>query len=197
MTARLDHADGRPEYQVAPQSSRGRGTVHRAYWRPPPGLHRAHDSTSSPPAAHHPEDQGRLIGGRPQSAQALLPGGARARWVKAGGPTQSTKLVTAARDGEPFDEHTGFPAPELRAIEQRTTWYDLAYEYIDQRWDRTPGNIRRSLADASATITPALVLPGVAYPEPRVLRRALYSWAFNKNAWSQERAEEWRKPSTG
>ncbi|MFH8591411.1 hypothetical protein [Streptomyces rimosus] len=33
----------------------------------------------------------------------------------------------------------------------------------------------------------------MAYPEPRVLRRALYSWAFNKNAWAQEPAEEWRK----
>lgn len=72
-------------------------------------------------------------------------------------------------------------------------WYDLAHEYLDQRWDRTPGNTRRTLADAFATITPALVLPGVVYPEPRVLRRALYSWAFNKNAWDQESAEEWRK----
>ncbi|MFI0263812.1 hypothetical protein ACH4OW_32890 [Streptomyces sp. NPDC017056] len=197
MTARLDHADGRPEYQVALQTSRGRGTVHRAYWLPQPGLRCAHDSTSSPPTAHHPEDRRRLTGGRPQSTQALLPGGARARWVKAGGPTQSTKLVTAARDGEPFDEHTGFPASELRAIEQRTTWYDLAYEYLDQRWDRTPGKTRCSLADAFAPITPALVLPGVAYPEPRVLRRALYSWAFNKNAWSWEPDDEWRKPSNG
>ncbi|MFC0844655.1 tyrosine-type recombinase/integrase [Streptomyces noboritoensis] len=107
--------------------------------------------------------------------------------------SRRSKLVTAARDGEPFDEHTGLPASELRAIKQRTTWYDLAHEYLDQRWDRTPGNTRRTLADAFATITPALVHPGAAYPEPRVLRRALYSWAFNKNAWTQEPTEEWRK----
>lgn len=47
-------------------------------------------------------------------------------------------------------------------------------------------------ADAFATITPALVCPGVAYAEPRVLRRVLYSWAFNKKAWEKEPAEEWR-----
>lgn len=107
--------------------------------------------------------------------------------------SRHAKLMTAAREGEPFDEHTGLPASELRAIKQRTTWYDLAHEYLDQRWDRTPGNTRRTLSDAFATITPALVHPGATYPEPRVLRRALYSWAFNKNAWAQEPSEEWQK----
>jgi integrase len=107
--------------------------------------------------------------------------------------SRRSKLVTAARDGEAFDVRTGLPATELRAIKQRTTWYDLAHEYLDERWDRTPGNTRRTLADAFATITPALVHHGVSYPEPRVLRRALYSWAFNKKAWGQEPIEEWRQ----
>ncbi|MFJ9431686.1 tyrosine-type recombinase/integrase [Streptomyces sp. NPDC101490] len=105
--------------------------------------------------------------------------------------SRRARLVTAARDGEPFDLQTGLPASELRAIKQRTTWYDLVHEYLDQRWDRTPGNTRRTLADAFATITPALVLPGAAYSEPRVLRRALYSWAFNKHAWAEEPKEDW------
>ncbi|WP_324612213.1 MULTISPECIES: hypothetical protein [Streptomyces] len=73
--------------------------------------------------------------------------------------SRRAKLMTAAREGGPFDERTGLPASELRAIKQRTTWYDLAHEYLDQRWDRTPGNTRRTLADAFATITPALVQP--------------------------------------
>ncbi|MFF3693231.1 tyrosine recombinase XerC [Streptomyces sp. NPDC002221] len=107
--------------------------------------------------------------------------------------SRRSKLMTSAREGEPFDEHTGLPASELRAIKQRTTWYDLAHDYLDTRWERTPGNTRRTLADAFATITPALVSPGTAYSEPRVLRRALYSWAFNKNAWAQEPTEEWQK----
>ncbi|ATL25579.1 tyrosine-type recombinase/integrase [Streptomyces formicae] len=107
--------------------------------------------------------------------------------------SRRSKLMTAARDGEAFDVHTGLPTSELRAIKQRTTWYDLAHEYLDQRWDRTPGNTRRTLADAFATITPALVHPGASYPEPRVLRRSLYSWSFNKNAWAQEPTDEWRQ----
>ncbi|MFD6874276.1 MULTISPECIES: tyrosine-type recombinase/integrase [unclassified Streptomyces] len=80
----------------------------------------------------------------------------------------------------------------MRALKQRTTWYDLAHDYIDDRWARTPGNTRRTLADAFATITPALVRPGATYAEPRVLRRALYSWAFNKKAWEQELADDWQ-----
>lgn len=107
--------------------------------------------------------------------------------------SRRSKLMTLAREGEPFDERTGLPASELRAIKQKTTWYQHAHDYIDQRWDRTPGGTRRTLADALATITPALVEPGMTYPEPRVLRRALYSWAFNKKAWGTEPPDEWRK----
>ncbi|WP_150136050.1 hypothetical protein [Streptomyces hyaluromycini] len=115
------------------------------------------------------------VNGREKSESFLTRGLAESR---------RAKLMTAARDGEPFDARTGLPASELRALKQRTTWYVLAREYIEQRWDRTPGNTRRTLADALAAITPAFVEPGASYPAPRVLRRALYSWAFNKNAAS-------------
>lgn len=47
--------------------------------------------------------------------------------------SRRSKLMTAAREGEPFDVLTGLPASELRAIKQRTTWYDLVHEYLDQR----------------------------------------------------------------
>ncbi|MFF8481858.1 integrase [Streptomyces antibioticus] len=122
------------------------------------------------------------VNGREKSESFITPALADSR---------RSKLMTAAREGEPFDEHTGLPASELRVIKQRTTWYDLAQEYIEHRWDRTPGNTRRTLADAFATITPALVQPGATYSDRRVLRRALYSWAFNKKAWQCEPAEEW------
>ncbi|MFZ3495815.1 hypothetical protein ACODT5_21750 [Streptomyces sp. 5.8] len=35
--------------------------------------------------------------------------------------SRRAKLMTAARDGEAFDEQTGLPASEMRAIRQRTT----------------------------------------------------------------------------
>lgn len=100
--------------------------------------------------------------------------------------------MTAARDGEPFDVRTGPPASELRALKQRTTWYVLAREYIEQRWDRAPGTTRRTLADALATITPAFVEPEMMSHAPRELRRAPYSWAFNEHAWDVDPPEEWQ-----
>jgi integrase len=123
------------------------------------------------------------VNGREKSESFLTKGLAESR---------RAKLMTAARDGEPFDPQTGLPASELRALRQRTTWYVLARDYIEQRWDRTPGPTRRTLADALATITPALVEPGAVYRSPRVLRRALYSWAFNKKAWAPDAPEEWQ-----
>ncbi|MFF6844765.1 hypothetical protein ACFY8X_39255 [Streptomyces tanashiensis] len=39
---------------------------------------------------------------------------------------------------------------------------------------------------------PALVRREARYSEPRVLRRALYSWAFNKRAWESEPSAEWQ-----
>ncbi|MFF7473184.1 tyrosine-type recombinase/integrase [Streptomyces sp. NPDC008092] len=106
--------------------------------------------------------------------------------------SRRSKLMSAARDGEPFDPKTGLPASELRALRQRTTWYAVAREYVDTRWDRTPGGTRRTIADGLATVTLAFVEKGAVYREPRVLRRALYSWAFNKKAWEAEPRVEWQ-----
>ncbi|MFF4220017.1 tyrosine-type recombinase/integrase [Streptomyces nondiastaticus] len=124
------------------------------------------------------------VDGRERSESYSTIGLAESRW---------SKLMTLAREGEAFDVQTRLPISELRAIKQKFTWYQHAHDYIDQKWDQTPGNTRRTLADAMATITPALVKPGSSYPDHRVLRRALYSWAFNKRAWENEPSEEWRQ----
>ncbi|MEW1645429.1 integrase [Streptomyces sp. NPDC091219] len=64
---------------------------------------------------------------------------------------------------------------------------------MDARWDRTPGNTRRTIAEALATSTIAFMDQGAVYRgDARVLRRAVYSCAFNKNAWVDEPREEWR-----
>ncbi|WP_328935139.1 MULTISPECIES: integrase [unclassified Streptomyces] len=123
------------------------------------------------------------VNGREKSESFLTKGLAESR---------KAKLITAARDGEPFDPKTGLPTSELRALRQRTTWYAVAREYMDARWERTPGNTRRTLAEALATITVAFVDNGALYHDSRVLRRAVYSWAFNKKAWVNEPCEEWR-----
>ncbi|RMB79455.1 tyrosine recombinase XerC [Streptomyces shenzhenensis] len=111
--------------------------------------------------------------------------------TKALAESRRAKLMTAAREGEPFDPKTGLPASELRALRQRITWYTLAREYIDDRWERTPGNTRRTIAEALATITVAFVEKGAAYHQPYLLRRAVYSWALNKNSWAHEPRGDW------
>ncbi|WP_181800927.1 tyrosine-type recombinase/integrase [Streptomyces shenzhenensis] len=103
-----------------------------------------------------------------------------------------SELVTAANRGEPFDEDTGLPVSELRAKLQKVTWYQHTHDFIDKRWDDAPAKSRRNFADALATITPALVKTTVGMPDHRVLRRALYSWAYNKLKWAEEPRPEWR-----
>jgi integrase len=52
--------------------------------------------------------------------------------------------------------------------------------YVDRRWDRLSGISRQSVAEALATITPALLTTRRGAPDDKTLRAALYGWAFNK-----------------
>ncbi|MFD0571772.1 tyrosine-type recombinase/integrase [Kitasatospora gansuensis] len=61
------------------------------------------------------------------------------------------------------------------------------------RWDGAPAKTRTTWADALATVTFELVRTKVGRPDKRVLRRALYSWAFNPTQWVQEPRAEWAK----
>jgi hypothetical protein len=54
------------------------------------------------------------------------------------------------------------------------------------KWPAAPARTRTTLAEAMASATPALVSTHRGMPEARVLRRALYSWAFNMNRWKEE-----------
>ncbi|MFB6783857.1 hypothetical protein ACFCX0_42885 [Streptomyces sp. NPDC056352] len=57
------------------------------------------------------------VSGREKSESFLTKGLAESR---------RSKLMTAARDGDPFDTQSGLRASEIRALKQRTTWYVLA-----------------------------------------------------------------------
>ncbi|MCC5476889.1 tyrosine-type recombinase/integrase [Streptomyces barringtoniae] len=106
--------------------------------------------------------------------------------VKAQADGRRSELMTALRKGEQFDVETGLPASELRALNGSVTWYEHTRAYVAGRWDRLPAKSRRNDADALATITPVLVKATAGRPAPRVLRRALYGWAYNKSRWAQE-----------
>lgn len=95
------------------------------------------------------------------------------------------QLITAANAGEPFDMESGLPK-SLVVKERDITWYEHARNYIEMKWDDAPGSTRRTLAEAMATVTPALVKDTKGMPDTRAVRTALYSWAFNKNRWTEE-----------
>ncbi|BFO14420.1 site-specific integrase [Streptomyces sp. KM77-8] len=116
------------------------------------------------------------VGTRPHSESFLTLGLADSR---------RAQLITAAREGEPFDVDSGLPK-SMVVKERDITWYEHARGYIEMKWDDSPGNTRRTLAEAMATVTPTFVKDTRGMPDTRAARRALYSWAFNKNRWDEE-----------
>jgi integrase len=89
-----------------------------------------------------------------------------------------SELMTAARQGHPFDLTTGLP-PSLTEHSAAVTWYEHVLSFVDMKWQRAAPRSRQSTADALASVTAALLPTGRGRPEPRVLRASLYGWAFN------------------
>ncbi|MFJ4409221.1 tyrosine-type recombinase/integrase [Streptomyces sp. NPDC088910] len=118
-----------------------------------------------------------LVGARKHSKSYTL---------KAQADGRRSELMTALRNQEQFDDTTGLPVSELRARHSAVSWYEHARAYIDHKWADAPVKSRKGYADALATITPALVTNAPGTPAPALLRRALYSWAFNRNRWSEQ-----------
>ena len=88
--------------------------------------------------------------------------------------------MRAVHEGEPFDEETGLPVRELRRRND-VSWFQHAQDYIEMKWPHSPGSTRRTLAEAMATVTPALVKDSQGMADAQTIRIALYSWAFNVN----------------
>ncbi|GAA2994067.1 tyrosine-type recombinase/integrase [Streptomyces fulvorobeus] len=95
------------------------------------------------------------------------------------------ELLRAVHSGEPFDEVTGLPVKELRERNE-VSWYQHARDYIEMKWTHSPGSTRRTLAEAMATIAPALVTDTKGMADPGTVRVALYSWAFNMTRRTEE-----------
>ena len=89
------------------------------------------------------------------------------------------ELVRAARKGLEFDPQTGEPvlwaAPEPVTV----TWYQHAAAHAAMKWPALAAHSRASVAEAPATVTPALTRATRARPPAAQLRTALYQHAFN------------------
>jgi integrase len=88
-----------------------------------------------------------------------------------------SRLVTAARSGEGFDPESGLP--ESMVDTTGPTWYAHACAYVAMKWPRASAKQRKSIAESLATVTPALAEDQDGRPDPALLNRALYGWAFN------------------
>jgi hypothetical protein len=90
------------------------------------------------------------------------------------------ELVRAARQGLAFDPVTGEPAAWAAAPEAAgVTWHEHAVAYGSVKWPHAAAHTRAGIADALATITPALVTTAAGRPPASVLRAALYAHAYN------------------
>jgi hypothetical protein len=90
------------------------------------------------------------------------------------------ELVRAARMGLEFDPLTGEPTPWNIPEPPTVSWYQQATAYAVMKWPSLAAHSRASLADALATITPALARPDARRrPDARELRTVLYQYAFN------------------
>ena len=89
-----------------------------------------------------------------------------------------TGLKDAVRNRRPFGPRTGLPGAET-AEGEMISWYAHARAYTEAKWPNLAPVSRRSVAEALVTVTIALSTKEPGAPEPRVLRQALFAWAFN------------------
>ncbi|MFD5555679.1 tyrosine-type recombinase/integrase [Streptomyces sp. NPDC127068] len=88
-----------------------------------------------------------------------------------------SELLGALRDRQRFDVETGLPEHELAALTE-PTWYEHALAYVLMKWPRAAAKHRAGIAEALAVVTPVLVTTTRGIPDRKVLRSALYGWAF-------------------
>jgi hypothetical protein len=113
------------------------------------------------------------------------------RWKAAGRPRSKSfitraladsyraELVRATRKGLEFDPQSGEPVLWAEPEPVSVTWYQHAAAYAAMKWPALAAHSRASVAEALATVTPALTRAAPGWPPAAQLRAALYQHAFN------------------
>jgi integrase len=89
------------------------------------------------------------------------------------------ELIRAARKGAEFGVDSGEPLSWTRDHTAVVSWLQHASTYAAMKWPAAAAHSRAGIADALATITPALTHNDARRPPATLLRAALYGWAFN------------------
>lgn len=74
------------------------------------------------------------------------------------------ELIRAARRGQGFSPGTGEPASWATRAPATISWLEHAAAYDAMKWCLAATHTRAGIADALATITPALIRPGRGRP---------------------------------
>ncbi|MFJ2401698.1 tyrosine-type recombinase/integrase [Streptomyces xanthochromogenes] len=88
-----------------------------------------------------------------------------------------SELMAALREGQRFDDETGLPEKELAALAM-PSWFEHAKAYALMKWPGAAAKHRASIAESLAVVTPVFVTTQQDQPDPKILRAALYQWAF-------------------
>jgi integrase len=97
-------------------------------------------------------------------------------------------LIAAAKRGEAFEVERGLPVKVLaerdaaeaaKAKPTGPSWFSHSRAFVDMKWPGVGRRQRQSIAEALATVTPALLLATAqGRPDPALLREALYGWSY-------------------
>lgn len=90
-----------------------------------------------------------------------------------------SSLKVAAKNGEAFDLESGLPVSMKRSAKGEVSWYDFACKYAEMKWPDAAATTRRGTAEALMTATIAMIDSKRGMPEVKLLRSALFNWAFN------------------
>jgi integrase len=113
----------------------------------------------------------------------------RTRRTKGLAETFLSELRQAARNGERFDVASGLPESMVKAA-SGVTWHAYVLGYVDKRWPGAAANTRKSMLEALATVTAALVADRPHRPDHAELYRALIRYALPPHCRDEERPPE-------
>jgi integrase len=89
------------------------------------------------------------------------------------------KLLSASREGVPFELESGLPATMVEQGKTALTWYEFACAYVDMKWPKAAAKSRVGIAESLTTATFGLVRDAARRPRDEDIRAALQGWAFN------------------
>jgi hypothetical protein len=122
------------------------------------------------PKRHRPFEVRWVVAGRARSKSFI---------TRALADSYRAELVRAARKGLEFDPATGEPVRWAEPEPVTVTWYQHAVAHAAMKWPALAAHSRASLAEALATVTPALTWAVPGRPHAAALCAALYRHAFN------------------